>query len=130
MDQKRPVPLLSILFGLGLALGQGPAGVAPAGPPGEPPTRVMESGGALFAEHCARCHGPEGEGAVGPALTDEARVSVESEVITQVLRGSMYMPPFGRVLDDEQVAAVVTYVRNSFGNAYGTTTGGEVAERR
>ena len=35
-----------------------------------------------------------------------------------VINGSKGMPPFGALLDDEQVAAVVNYVRSHFGNSY------------
>jgi mono/diheme cytochrome c family protein len=35
-----------------------------------------------------------------------------------VVNGSKGMPPFGKLLDDEQVAAVVNYVRSHFGNTY------------
>ena len=35
-----------------------------------------------------------------------------------VVNGSKDMPPFGTLLDDEQVAAVVNYVRSHCGNSY------------
>jgi mono/diheme cytochrome c family protein len=35
-----------------------------------------------------------------------------------VVNGAKGMPPFGALLDDEQVAAVVNYVRAHFGNSY------------
>jgi mono/diheme cytochrome c family protein len=35
-----------------------------------------------------------------------------------VLHGQKAMPPFVRLMSDEQVAAVITYVRTHFGNAY------------
>ena len=35
-----------------------------------------------------------------------------------VVNGSKDMPPFGTLLDDEQVAAVVNYVRSHFSNSY------------
>jgi len=38
-----------------------------------------------------------------------------------VVNGSKGMPPFGALLDDEQVAAVVNYVRSHFGNSYPDT---------
>lgn len=106
----------------------GEAGAANAN--SEVSAETMTQGGELFAANCAVCHGPNGEGDVGPALGDPARVEVESEVIRQVLRGSMYMPAFGQKLEDEQIAVVITFVRNSFGNAYGLTTPEEVTERR
>jgi len=38
--------------------------------------------------------------------------------LTLVLRGHNGMPPVGRMMSDEQVAAVVNYVRTHFGNDY------------
>jgi mono/diheme cytochrome c family protein len=38
-----------------------------------------------------------------------------------VVNGSKDMPPFGTLLDDKQVAAVVNYVRSHFGNSYPDT---------
>ena len=40
------------------------------------------------------------------------------------------MPPFGQVLNDDDVAAVVTYVRNSWGNAAGGVTSLQVKQAR
>lgn len=40
------------------------------------------------------------------------------------------MPSFGWVLDDREAAAVLTYIRNSWGNAAPAVTTDEVARRR
>ncbi len=40
------------------------------------------------------------------------------------------MPGFGGQLDDQKVAAVATYIRNSWGNDFGPVTPAEVAAKR
>jgi mono/diheme cytochrome c family protein len=40
------------------------------------------------------------------------------------------MPPFGWLLNDDQVAAVTTYVRNAWGNAAPAVTSSEVSQAR
>lgn len=93
---------------------------------------VIALGEAVYTTNCAACHGPEGQGGAGPALANSNRLSNANNVITTVLQGrpDHGMPPFGDVLEDEQVAAVVTYVRNSFGNEYGPVGPEQVEERR
>jgi mono/diheme cytochrome c family protein len=62
-----------------------------------------ELGRAIYT-NCAACHGEAGQGAIAP------------KVIAQVLHGSAIMPPFREQLSDEEVAAVVNHIRNSWGN--------------
>jgi mono/diheme cytochrome c family protein len=38
------------------------------------------------------------------------------EVLGKSYPGQVPMTPFGRMLNDEEIASVLTYVRNSFGN--------------
>ena len=62
----------------------------------------------------------DGQGARGagayPALADNPRVATAPYLIVTIVRGRGGMPPFGAMLDDDQVAAVVNYVRTHFGN--------------
>ncbi|MFI5011508.1 MAG: c-type cytochrome [Hyphomicrobiales bacterium] len=86
-------------------------------------TRYPEqSGEALYKSICQGCHMPDAKGAVGagayPGLADDRKLEAAGYSITLVLRGQKAMPPFGYALSDEQVAAVVNYVRTHFGNAY------------
>jgi mono/diheme cytochrome c family protein len=75
---------------------------------------------------------PDGKGAVGagryPALADDPRLDPPDYAIALVLHGHGAMPAFGRTLDDNQVAAVVTYLRNNFGNAYPAPVTGDVVK--
>lgn len=139
MRERRLLATLVVVAVLGVAPAQGPGAAAPApseaeapaaGAPAAVPEEVMTQGQELFEANCAACHAIDGTGAVGPALADPERVRVEADVIRQVLRGSLYMPAFAGKLDDEQIASVITYVRNSFGNGFGPTTPEAVAEHR
>jgi ubiquinol-cytochrome c reductase cytochrome c subunit len=65
------------------------------------------TGGRLYAENCAGCHGARGEGFVGPPL---AAAGFASLVGPMVVEGGISMPPFAGVLTDEDVAAVSDFV--------------------
>ena len=95
-----------------------------AGPTFGSPTAFTEAGGAaIYGAVCAGCHMPDGRGAVGagayPALANDPRIATAGYPIALVLHGQKAMPGFGRFLSDGQVAAVVGFIRSSFGNAYG-----------
>lgn len=110
-------------LGLVLALLASPALADSPGPSFGSPSRFTEVGGAaVYGAVCAGCHMPDGRGAAGaaayPALAADPRLAVAAYPIARVLRGKGAMPPFSRTLSDEQVAAVVDYVRTSFGNSY------------
>ena len=53
-----------------------------------------------------------------PALANDPKLAAAGYSVLVVVNGSKDMPPFGALLDDEQVAAVVNYVRSHFGNSY------------
>ncbi len=52
------------------------------------------------------------------------------EVAGKKFPGQVPMTPFGGMLKDEEVAAVVTYVRNSFGNKASAVTPAKVKQVR
>ena len=76
----------------------------------------------VAGQACAGCHMPDGRGAVGagayPALARNAKLEAAGYPVLLVVNGRKAMPAFGRVLDDNQVAAVVNYIRANLGNAY------------
>lgn len=83
---------------------------------------LMEEGAGVFYTICAGCHGVDGDESLAShvvLLADNSRLENERLVIRRVIHGSGYMPGFGAGLSDREVAAVATYVRNSFGNEYG-----------
>jgi mono/diheme cytochrome c family protein len=102
------------------------------------------SGAEIYGHICRGCHMPGGTGAVGagryPQLAGDPKlVSWEYAAVT-VLHGRKAMPAFGLSndmagpmravhLSDEQVAAVVNYVRTHFGNHWkSTVTAADVAK--
>jgi mono/diheme cytochrome c family protein len=104
------------------------------------------SGEQIFRRICQGCHMPDAKGATGagkyPALAgDTALASTEFVAIT-LLQGRRNMPAFGGnansglfftlpTLNDEQIAAVINYVRSSFGNHFkGTITPAQVQALR
>jgi mono/diheme cytochrome c family protein len=109
------------------------------------PAAALERGRAVYRDQCEGCHGPQGEGARGayPALAGNRSVVMDPpvNVIRAVLSGGFQpatagnprpwgMPPFGHVLDDADVAAVVTFIRNQWGNSAAAVSGNEVQRLR
>ena len=85
--------------------------------------RFTEQGGEqLFANVCQGCHMGDAKGAEGagsyPSLAGNASLVSGGYPVTVVVRGQRAMPPFGAMMSDDQVAAVVNYVRTHFGNNY------------
>jgi mono/diheme cytochrome c family protein len=83
---------------------------------------VEMSGEELFNNVCRGCHMGDGLGASGagsyPSLAKNQNLQSSGYPITLVVRGQRAMPPFGDMMNDDQVAAVVNYVRTHFGNNY------------
>ena len=107
---------------------------AEAGAPTVPMDELMNTGASVFGRICAECHGDEGDSPQvehAVRLADSERYTGDAErMIRMVLHGGGYMPGFGNRLSDTEVAAVVTFVRNSWGNDYGAVTPEEVSEMR
>jgi cytochrome c oxidase subunit 2 len=92
---------------------------------------VMTAGEAVYMKNCAPCHQAKGQGeAPAPPLAGDSRLRDEKLVIGQILMGGEYMPSFGFQLSDADIAAVATYVRNSWENKHGPVTADQVAAMR
>ena len=93
---------------------------------------VMELGRTVYANHCAMCHGEAGNGQPPsfPILAGNRSITMDTPVnpIRMVLNGGYPpgtrknprphgMPPFSHILNDDEVAAVVTYIRVAWGNS-------------
>lgn len=90
-------------------------------------------GKALFAANCSACHRLDGMGVKGafPALAGDPFVTgPKANPITRVLNGRGGMPTFKAELTDDQIAAILTYVRSSWGNKAGPVSVGDVAAIR
>jgi cytochrome c6 len=73
----------------------------------------------LYLHACADCHQANGAGLPGefPALAHDPLVNGAPNLGARVvLEGAGPMPNFDQQLNDAQIAAVLTYVRSSFGN--------------
>jgi len=103
----------------------------PAADAGLPMETLMAEGRPLYERNCQACHGAEGQGGAGDRLVGSPLVATVGGTINQILVGSPErgMPPFGR-LSDREVAAIATYIRNSWGNDYGAVQPGVVAQSR
>jgi mono/diheme cytochrome c family protein len=84
-----------------------------------------QGGEALFANICAACHQPDAKGAVGageyPSLSANQNLASAGYLENLLFNGRRGMPPLGPMMNDQQIADVVNYVRTHFGNAYGDT---------
>ena len=109
------------------------------------PQRLMDRGAALYGEHCADCHGDKGEGAMPayPALAGNPSMNaaVAANGIKAILNGGYApatkanprpygMPPFFSRLNDAEIAALLTYIRASWGNAGGPVSAADVERYR
>ncbi len=83
---------------------------------------VPKDGATLYKTSCQACHMANGEGATGagayPALAKNVKLRTARYPTFVVTNGQKGMPPFGPMMDDEQVAAVVNYIRTNLGNDY------------
>jgi mono/diheme cytochrome c family protein len=83
---------------------------------------VEMSGEELFASVCRGCHMSDGKGAVGagvyPSLAGNPNLQASGYPVTVVVKGLRGMPAFGAMMSDDQIAAVVNYLRTHFGNNY------------
>ena len=123
---------------------------APEGPPQMRPTdeqskQSYELGAKIYDKQCATCHQANGAGFPPhyPPLANNQAINMDHKVnpIRMVLNGGFPpgtegnprpfgMPPFAQSLSDQEVAAVVTYIRQSWGNRGTAVSSAEVAQYR
>lgn len=112
-----------------------------------PDPQLMGRGRSVYNLHCGTCHLPAGEGdpEMAPRLNAGSLV-VQSSNPASMINAILYgpetpghpLPPrwrepmeeFQYLLDDEEIAAVATYIRNSWDNAAGVVTPAQVARQR
>ena len=90
-------------------------------------------GEETYAAQCASCHQQSGEGVEGvyPTLVgSELLTGDPAQVIDLLLNGKAAMPAYSNVLNDEQIAAVLSHERNSWGNEASVITPDMVAAQR
>lgn len=106
---------------------------------------AMVAGGAIYRDQCSACHGLDGKGVAElfPSIADSSMVKSNDPTtsIRIVLRGARSvgtssqptapgMPSYGRQLNDDEVAAVLTYMRNNWGGAATAVTSEQVSKVR
>ena len=83
---------------------------------------VEMSGEELYANVCRGCHMGDAMGATGaggyPSLASDRNLEAAGYAIDLVLNGRRAMPSFANMMSDDQIAAVVNYLRTHFGNDY------------
>jgi len=114
-----------------------PPAEAPRAPGEGPAPAQLQRGAKLYETRCARCHGDEGRGearAYVPLAGNRAVLRDPPANLVQVVLGGAFpastashprpfgMPPFATELDDEDIAAVLSYIRNAWGNRAGAVT--------
>ena len=116
-----------------------------------PPSAVAKQGALLYEQQCAQCHGADGKGqrlaesaglaglAGGsmayPALAGNRAVTMpQTANLVQVVLNGGYppstagnprpfgMPPFVLLLNDDDIAAVLTHIRSAWGNQAATVS--------
>jgi putative heme-binding domain-containing protein len=112
--------------------------------------RIMERGAAIYKELCFTCHGLDGKGTPlagaapgstqAPPLAGSSRVVGHRDGVINILLHGLIGPVEGKTYpslmapmgsnNDEWIAAVASYVRNSFGNSASFITPAEVARVR
>ncbi|GAA4163676.1 c-type cytochrome [Shinella granuli] len=113
--------------------------------PRKPADAVMTAGAAIYLDNCTACHVSDGSGVPRffPPLAGSGKVNNPdpTTVIRVLLEGAravptkthpspLTMPAFGWKLDDDEIAAVATYVRSSWGNSGGAVEADEVRKLR
>ncbi|MBC7542171.1 MAG: cytochrome c oxidase subunit II [Candidatus Sericytochromatia bacterium] len=106
---------------------------------------LQKEGEKVYGARCASCHQPTGEGIAGafPPLVGAEQVTGKPEEHIKIVlnglngaikvKGQSYngvMPAWKDVLSDREIAAVLTYERNAWGNKAGVVTPDQVAKER
>lgn len=107
--------------------------------------RAASDGAVLFASLCAACHQANGQGLPGvfPPLAGSEWVNGRDSTVAAIVlhgitgslsvKGSTFngaMPAFGGQLSDEQIAAVLSFLRGQWGNHATPVTPETVAQAR
>jgi mono/diheme cytochrome c family protein len=118
---------------------------APAKTPQRPDAKLAQAGEAIYIDNCSACHRSNGEGVPGtfPALKGDSAVQGPdpTTVIRLILDGvhavasdahptPLSMPTFAWKLSDEEIAAVASYIRSTWGNASAPVSASDVRSMR
>ncbi|GAC1659705.1 MAG: hypothetical protein NVS9B12_13470 [Vulcanimicrobiaceae bacterium] len=116
-----------------------------AAAPKKPMSARMASGMTVYNANCATCHGATGQGQTGafPPLDGNGVVTGDPKTVISIIKlglkgpvrmkGVMYngqMPAWNGTLSNDQIAAVVTYIRGAWSNAAGPVSSADVAAQK
>jgi len=105
----------------------------------------LRQGGKIYETYCQDCHGSFGQGSPGtyPPLAENRSIILANAVnpIRSILYGGYApvtktqprpygMPPFSQILHDKEVALVLSYIRNAWGNRGSLVTAVQVDKSR
>jgi mono/diheme cytochrome c family protein len=97
----------------------------------------FDAGKQVFLGLCAGCHNDDGQGKekLGPSLVTSKYVQAAAVFPIRILTGGKegtvgLMPPVIGMLNDDQIAAVLTYIRREWGHTASAVTPVEVREAR
>lgn len=104
----------------------------------------LKDGEAVYKKYCISCHQPDGGGVphMAPPLIQTKFILGDKVALAKIvlnglqgveINGQTYnnpMPPLGSVLKDKEIADVLSYVRNSFGNKASRVLPSDVKEAR
>lgn len=105
--------------------------------------QFFTNGKSLFEKTCENCHGEKGEGLgnLYPPLSDTAAIRSKQTSLACVVKYGMHEPikignrlfdtamPANPKLSDQEIAYILTYVGNSFGNELGLITTEDVSQQ-
>ena len=121
------------------------AGQSPSRTPLSSGDPAMQAGAAIYGDLCAACHRKDGTGSAYliPNLATSSAVASRqaTSLLRVIIQGARTastsdeptgpaMPAFGWQLTDPQIAALTTYVRNSWGHAAAATSADDVSKVR
>jgi mono/diheme cytochrome c family protein len=89
---------------------------------------ILAQGEVLYLKNCRLCHGSKGTS--GKPLKGNEMIEDAEYVASVILVGPGYMAAFEDHLTDEEIALIVTYVRNAWGHSYGPVDAALVAPLR
>ena len=86
------------------------------------------NGRSVYTAHCERCHGAKGEGlgTLYPPLTDSTIVTARRGALPCLVKYGTTEMPANATLSPIEIAYVLTYIGNSFGNSTAQFTQEEV----
>ena len=103
-----------------------PGAAAPVAPLTADEQRRFDAGAEVYKNICQACHQPDGRGQdkVAANLVGSVLALAAAEIPARILlngkEGAIgLMPPVGSALNDDQIAAVLTYIRREWGQAGG-----------